>query len=207
MKLKIVIAGLSVFILLIIIASSCIAFKYVYFEQGMVLLPGIDVDKSLDIAELKLRLGGFDSILGLWALRDQIITPPEAERINSLYLKYIGTIDNEFGVWHLAWAVSNFYRLGNDDVKEKLKSSYEDAIKRPGTLKQFGKIADEHINGKKIYMGFIHDLGKSFAHSHLIVPGNKEFLQSFDDFVRKSKNNKKLTKEIVKWKEEKKIEN
>jgi hypothetical protein len=198
MKLKIIIGSISVMIVLIVIASSCIAFKYVYFEQGMVLLNGIDVDKSLDIAELKLRLGGFDSILGLWALRDQIITPTQAERIGGLYLKYIGTIDNEFGVWHLAWAVSNFYRLGNKEVKDKLKTAYEDAVKRPSTLKQFGKIADEHINGTRIYMGFIHDLGKSFAHSHLIVPGNKDFLQSFNDFVKHNKKNKKLMIEMEK---------
>jgi|WetSurMetagenome_2_1015567.scaffolds.fasta_scaffold168484_3 hypothetical protein len=200
MKYKMFVLLGLVFLATLFLLYSCIAFKYVYFERDKVVLNNLDVDKTLDIAELKLEEGGFDSILTVWAIRDQIINPEQASRISGLYFKYIDKINNEFGIWHLAWAISNYYRLGDDQVKEKLLGAYEDAKKRPDTLKQFKKIADEHINGKKIYMGFIHDLGKSFAHNHLIVPGDRNFLQSFDEFVKKNKKNKKLMDEIEKKK-------
>ena len=203
MKLKVTI---SIFVFLLVIFSigfSCIAFKYVYYEQSQVILPNIDIDGSLDIADLKLQLGGFDSILTMWALRDQFITPVQAERISTLYFRYIDKLDNEFGIWHLSWAISDFYRLGDSEVKEKLQSAYDDAKLRPEQLKQFQKIANLHINGSKIYMGFIHDLGKSFAHTHLIVPGNKDFLQSFHDFVKQNKKNKKLMQLVEEFNQEK----
>lgn len=193
MKIKTVLLAL----LFPLIFNSCIVIKYVYFERDKVLLKDVDVDGTLDIAQLKLEEGGFDSTLTLWALRDQVITPGQAERISGLYLEHIVTIDNEFGIWHLAWAVSNFYRLGDEGVREKLKGAYDDAVTRPGKLKQFKDIANEHVNGTKIYMGYVHDLGKSYAFSHLIVPGNKDYLQSFDEFVEKNRNDKKLM-EIIK---------
>jgi len=175
---------------------SCISFKYMYVERSKALVEGINIDCSLNIAELKLKEGGFDSILTLWTLRDQFITEAQAERINGIYLKYIDTVKNEFGIWHISWAVANFYRLGDDAIKLKLNDSYENAVKQPDKLKQLKDIASTFITGPKIYYGFIHDLGKSYAHSHLIVPGNKEYLQSIEEFLEKNKNDKKLLNAI-----------
>jgi hypothetical protein len=159
---------------------------------------------TLNIAELKLKQGGFDSILTIWAMRDQVINASQAERISSMYFNYIKTSKSDFGIWHIAWAISNFYRLGNDDIKSKLQPAYEDAIKRPDKMESFKKTAIELINGKKIYMGFIHNLARSYALKHIVAPGNKEYLQSMDDFIKNSKDNKELMKLIKEQEWEKK---
>jgi hypothetical protein len=176
---------------------SCSAFPYLYNERDKVLKTGIDYEHTLDIADIKLEEGGFDSILTLWALRDQVITSQSAERISSIYLKYIDSIKSEFGIWHIAWAISNFYRLGDAEVKEKLKIAYEDALKRPDKLKQLKDIAKEFVSGNKIYYGDAHSLGRMYAKTHIIIKGNRDYLQSFDEFIDKNKNDKKLM-EIVK---------
>ncbi len=176
--------------------SSCLSFSYIYYERDKAEIKGIDMACTLNIAEIKLKHGEFDSILTIWAIRDQVITPAQAERINNMYFNYIKTSKSEFGIWHIAWAISNFYRLGNDEIKNKLKPAYEDAIKKPDTLENFKSTANELINSKKIYMGYIHNLARSYALKHIVVPGNKEYLQSMDDFIKNSKSNKELLKLI-----------
>ena len=77
----------KIFILITItLLFSC--FPYIYYNQNEVLIKGIDIDKTLDIAVIELKEGGFDSILTIWAIRDQIITPLQAKRINDIYLEY-----------------------------------------------------------------------------------------------------------------------
>jgi len=176
--------------LLSILFSGC--FPYIYYNRDKVLLKNVDIDQTLKIAEIELKSGAFGNILSLWAIRDQIITQKQAEAISILYFEYIDTLENEFGVWHLGWAISNMYREGDDSVKLALQKAYEDAQKRPEKLNQFASIADENINGDKIYMGDIHDLGKFYAKTHIVVPGNKDYLQSFEQYLadKEKKKNK-----------------
>lgn len=173
---------------------SC--FPYIYYSQNKVLLNGVDIDQTLNISINELEEGGFDSILTIWAIRDQIITSEQAKKINEMYFKYIDNIQykdettKEFGTWHFAWAISNFYRIGNEDIKKDLNDAYLDAVKRPDTLIKFKKIANELINGDKIYMGDIHGLGKAYAKTHIVVPGNKDYVQSYEEYIKEKIKNK-----------------
>ena len=171
-------------------------FPYVYHEQHRVLVPGIDVDATLKIARIELEEGGFDATLSIWAIRDQIVTVDHARTISELYFQYIDKVAAEkdkatadFGVWHFAWAISNFYRNGNDAIRTELEAAYRDARKRPDSLKKFKGIAAEHINGSKIYMGDIHGFARAFARSHIVAPGNQKYLQSLDQY-KKNKEKK-----------------
>ena len=182
-------------LLLVLLVAGC--FPYVYHEQNRVLIEGIDVGATLEIARTELEEGGFDATLPVWAIRDQVVSEGEARTIAELYSTYIDRIaaepdrgTAEFGVWHFAWAISNLYRnLHNEaqaleGVKRQLESAYLDAQKRPETLKQFKGVAAEHVNGSKIYMGDIHGAARSFARAHIVAPGNECYLQSLDDFSR-----------------------
>ena len=171
-------------------------FPYVYHERDRVLVRGIDVDATLEIARTELEEGGFDATLAVWAIRDQSVTPENAKTISDLYFQYIDRIAAEndrttadFGVWHFAWAISNLYRNGDDTIKVELERAYLDARKRPESLKKFKDIATEHVNGTKIYMGDIHAVARSFARSHIVAPGNTKYLQSLDQY-KKNKEKK-----------------
>lgn len=173
--------------LILLLLIGC--FPYMYHTRDKVLLENIDIDATLEIAVIELTEGGFDAVLTIWALRDQIINPEQAGRINQIYLDYIEKVAAEkkrniaeFGVWHLAWAISNLYRNGNDMIKNKLEAAYKDAKMRPATLEKFKQIADRHINGNKLYMGDVHQLGRYYATTHLVIPGNKKYVQSLEDF-------------------------
>ncbi len=177
---------------------SC--FPYVYFDRSKVLLKNVDVDETLCISEVELEEKGFDSVLTLWALRDQIINEEQAKRISDQYFKFIDSLETEFEIWHLAWAISNFYRYADDNVKKVLEDAYQDAKKRPERLKQFKKIANEHINGDKIYSGDIHDLGRYYAQTHIVVKGDKKYVQSFVDYLKfKEKEKKEQIKDKEEW--------
>jgi len=185
--------GRLVSLLLVLVSAGC--FPYVYHEQGRVLIEGVDVGATLEIARIELDEGGFDATLPVWAIRDQVVTEDEARTISELYSTYIDRIaaepdrgTAEFGVWHFAWAISNFYRNGDENVKRQLEGVYLDAQQRPEALKQFKGVAAEHVNGSKIYMGDIHGAARSFARAHVVAPGNKRYLQSLDDYKRKKHN-------------------
>jgi hypothetical protein len=162
----------------------------VYYDQKDVLVNGINIDETLKIARNELKKDTYDSVLGVWVIRDQVFTTSQAEEISKLYFENIDKLKIEFSIWHLSWAVSNIYRNGNDEIKMVMNDAYLDAKKRPDSLKQFKKIADMHINGEKIYMGDIHDLGKAYAHSHIIAPGNKDYLQYYDEYEKQLKDKK-----------------
>lgn len=175
--------------LLIIPLFSIGCLPYVYHDQSRVLIEGVDLHSTLEIARVELDKGGFGATLPIWAIRDQIVSEDDARVIAELYFKHIDRISAEkdkttaeFGVWHFTWAVSNLYRNGNDSVKKELENAYRDAQKRPASLTAFRDIASEHVNGTKIYMGDIHALARSFARSHIVAPGNKKYLQSLDEY-------------------------
>jgi hypothetical protein len=175
----------------LLFAAGC--FPYVYHQQHRVLVTEIDVNATLEIARTELEEGGFDATLTIWAIRDQVVTVDNARTIGELYFTYIDKIAAQrdkavadFGVWHFAWAISNLYRNGADPIRRELERAYLDARKRPESLKNFKDIASEHVNGDKIYMGDIHGAVRSFARSHVVAPGNKNYLQSLDQY-RKNK--------------------
>jgi len=132
-----------------------------------------------------MRERGFESYE---ELRDQIVTPEQAREIARLYLIHIDSMKSDFNVWHTSWAISNLYKLGDAAVKAELEVAYQKAIKQPDRLTGLIKnAANNHINNEKIFTGFIHGGGMFYAHGHLVVPGNKDFLQSYEEYREKEK--------------------
>jgi len=176
---------------ILILALLCGCFPYIYHSQDRVLIKGVDIPATLEIARSELEEGGFDATLCIWAIRDQVVTVDDARTIADLYFTYIDRIAAEkdgttadFGVWHFAWAIANLYRNGSDTVRQELETAYNDARKRPETLNSFKGAAAEHVNGDKIYMGDVHAAARSFARSHIVAPGNKKYLQSRDEYTK-----------------------
>jgi hypothetical protein len=175
----------SAFIALSVMLSGCL--PYLYKERAPALIHGIDIDQSLDVAQRELEEPKATSVLGVWALRDQPITAMQAARINDMYLSRIPLIDNEemrrrsFAVWHFTWAISNLYRFGDDAVKAALEPAHVDAMARAEKLDR--RVVDKLVLGKDIYSGPAHGGGKAYAHKHLVVPGNKDYLQSYAQYV------------------------
>jgi hypothetical protein len=172
-------------IIFLFVVQFLLGFAYVYYYQKDVIVNGINIDETLKIAKNELKKDSFDSVLGIWVIRDQVFTGAQASEIAKMYFDKIDKLNNDFSIWHLAWAVSNIYRNGNDEVKNAINDAYLDAVKRPERLKNFKSIANLHINGDKIYMGDIHGLGRAYAHSHIIAPGNKKYLQSYEEYEEK----------------------
>lgn len=159
-----------------LLSSGCL--PYIYHERDRVLVEAVDVDQTLDVAERDLEDGGFGSVLTVWALRDQEITPQQAERISDLYFRFVSNRENGgfFNIWHLTWAISNYYRLGDDDVRSELEGAYRDAAARVEDLDS--SMATTHFSDDQLYMGDAHALGRAFARSRIVAPGNELFLQS-----------------------------
>jgi hypothetical protein len=179
------------------IVASINCFPYVYHMRERVLVSGIDVDATLEIARTELDEGGFDATLTVWAIRDQMVSVDHAKTVAALYFRHIDKIAAEkddtvaaFGVWHFSWAISNLYRNGDDSIKAELEGAYADARKRPEGLKKFRDAASEHVNGTKIYMGDIHAFARAYARSHVVAPGIDGYLQSLDEY-RKNKEKEK----------------
>ncbi|MCU0661107.1 MAG: hypothetical protein MUC50_02140 [Myxococcota bacterium] len=181
----VILSWMIVVVIVSIGASGCL--PYLYKERTPALVSGIDIDQSLDVAALDLDKAKATSVLGIWALRDQPVTAAQASRISDLYLRSILKIDNDefrgrnFAVWHFTWAISNLYRLGDDAVKSALLVAYDDAIKRAEKLDK-GAV-DKLVLGADIYSGFAHAGGRAYAHKHLVVPGNDDYLQSYRQYV------------------------
>jgi len=179
------------------INPMCIAVSlpYVYYnDQASALIDGIDFETTLKIAKEELAEVTSTSELTIWAIRDQEINAEIATTISALYFQYIeGLYDTEpftildwnHAVWHFAWAISNLYRNGDDSVKAALQLAYEDALERPKTLTRHKYIAIDHISGSVITMGDIHDRAHTFSTTHIVVPGNPEYLQSYEDYLDK----------------------
>lgn len=146
--------------------------------QREVLIAGADIDQSLLIAERELAQTGFDSVLAIWGIRDQIFSEQQARRVSELYFEYIESKQDYFELWHLTWAVSNIYRNGRQAVRTQLELAYQDATKQ---AKEAGGWADDHVNGP-IAMGDIHLPARLYVREHVVAPGNHAYLQSIDDY-------------------------
>lgn len=164
--------------LAVVSVSGC----FMYHKQYRVLIDGISIDQTLDVAKIEMAKNEFGTVLTVWAVRDQIFTGPQAARVSELYFQHIERIDSEaqkarvFSVWHLTWAISNIYRLGNEAVKVALREAHKDAEHRVKVLDK--RIATKMFHEEKIYMGDAHLGGRAYARKHLVVPGDQRFLQS-----------------------------
>jgi len=163
--------------------SGCM--RYLTHNRDEVLLQGVDIDQTLKVADLRMnqRKGEFGTALPIWVIRDQKITPTQALEISSLYFLHVITLKKEFDIWHLTWAIADIYRLGDDSVKVVMNDAYIDATTR---AKKLEGIADKMANGDKLYMGDAHGGGRAFAKKHVVVPGKKGYLQSYDEYVKKN---------------------
>jgi len=153
------------------------------------LVENVNIDESLKIARDEIQKESISQSLGIWVLRDQVVTPGQARTIAYLYLTSIDSMKKAFNIWHASWAISNLYRLGDGAVKAELEIAYQIAKKQPERLKGGqAKIANTHINGEKIVTGFIHGGGRAYAKRHLVVPGNKKYIQSYEEYREKQKS-------------------
>jgi hypothetical protein len=153
------------------------------------LVKNVNIDETLKITKEEIKKESISQSLGLWVLRDQIITPEQAETISDLYLSHIDSMKIGFNIWHASWAIANLYRFGDDRVKANLETAYQKAKLQPERIEKKGqkKIANSHINGEKMVTGFIHAGGRSYAKRHLVVPGNKKYIQSYEAYLKKEK--------------------
>jgi hypothetical protein len=176
-----------------IFLSASLSGCFVHREREKVLIPGIDIDQTLKVAELELKENKMSTVLTIWAMRDQELTEAQAKKVAELYKAHIERIDSEeqkargFSVWHLTWAISNMYRLGDDPVKHALKEVHDDASIRVDELDS--RVATTHFYDEKLTMGDVHFGGRSYAKSHLVVPGNDKYLQSFKEYEENRETN------------------
>lgn len=163
--------------------SSC----YIYHSQQPALIHHVDIDQTILVArdEIKKKNDMAQSLC-IWILRDQIITAQHAKIISDMYLAHIDSMTTPFNIWHASWAISNLYRLGNADVKTELETAYKKAITQTSRIDDsddFKDAAEDHINGKKLTTGFIHLGGLYYAYGHLVVPGNEDYIQSYEEYL------------------------
>ena len=180
-----------IIVVLALYAGGCM--RYLTHDRSKVLLKGVDIDQSLKVAEIYMthKNGGMGAALAIWAIRDQYFTPVQAEKVSELYFKHITTLKKGFDIWHLTWAISDSYRLGNDDVKAAIQNAYNDATQR---AKKQGGLAEKMANGDTFYMGDAHSGGRAFAKKHVVVPGNKKYVQSVDEYIARNKKQTKNSK-------------
>lgn len=166
--------------------SSC--FLSMHHTREPALVKNVDIDESLKIATDEMQKENISQSLGIWVLRDQVVTPAQAHTISNLYLTHIDSMKSSFNIWHSSWAISNLYRFGNEEVKTELETAYQKTKLQPERLTgNTKKIANSHINGNKMVTGFIHFGGRSYAKRHLVVPGNKRYVQSYEEYKEKQK--------------------
>lgn len=159
--------------------------RYMTHERSKAVVEGIDIDQTLIVAEKELERGGRGSVLTLWAIRDQKVSVAQAHTINRLYQTWIDSMKKDFDIWHLTWAIGNLYRLGDERVKATLDSSWHDASQRAARL---GGLADRFVNGTKLYMGDAHFLGRAYARRHLVVPGNRRYLATPEEYENRHRD-------------------
>lgn len=157
--------------------SGCM--RYLSHNRNDVLLEGIDIEQSLQVAEYELNRGKTGASLTIWAMRNQLFNESQAETISNLYFNHVDSL-RKFDVWHITWAVSDIYRLGSSSIRTVLDSAYKDASKR---AQNSHRLANRMANSEKVYMGDAHSGGRAYARKHLVVPGNIRYLQSFDEFL------------------------
>lgn len=175
-----------IFPLLCLFLNSC--FLSLHHRQKPALVKDANINETLKISHDEMQKRNLSQGLGLWVIRDQKINPAQAKIISELYLSKIDSMKSDFNIWHSSWAISNLYRFGDDAVKAELETAYQKAKKQPERITKKGtrKLANHHVNGKRTVTGFIHAGGRSYAHRHLVVPGNKRYLQSYEEFKQKA---------------------
>jgi hypothetical protein len=172
-----------------LLLNSC--FLSTYYTREPALVKNANIDETIKIAKDELQKEGISQSLGIWVMRDQVVTPEQARTIADLYLTHIDSMKIPFNIWHSSWAISNLYRLGDAAVKVEMETAYQKAKKQPERLTGGVKnIANYHINGDKIVSGFIHFGGRGYARGHLVAPGNKRYIQSYDAYCKKKKKKK-----------------
>jgi hypothetical protein len=159
--------------------GSCM--RYLTHNRDEVIIKGVDIDQTLDVAAVDLKRGGWGSVLTVWAIRDQEVTPPQTARISQLYFQNIDKVKWKFNIWHFTWAIADLYRNGSQPVRDSLQAAYNDARVR---VKQSYGTANKFVNGDKLYMGDAHSLGRAYAHRHVVVPGNADYVQSFAEYLK-----------------------
>jgi hypothetical protein len=171
---------------LVLSLSSC----FIYSTREPALVKNVDIEQSLKVARDEMQKNDVSESLGIWILRDQVVTPLQARAIADLYLAHIDNMKSEFNIWHSSWAISNLYRFGDAAVKAELETAYQKAKKQPERIEdeELKKTANDHINGEKMVTGFIHVGGLFYAYAHLVAPGNKKYLQSYDEYLQNEKN-------------------
>ncbi len=172
---------------IIIIIPPVLIFSFPHIYKGrekrhLVIIPHIDVDKSLLIAKRMTQKSGMVKSLGLWAIRDQYFTAKQAGIAAEIYLANIHSMNGNFNKWHFSWAIANIHRLGDQEVKKVTLNAYIIAKTQPGIMTGMKKIASNHIMGKKIVMGSAHYFGRQFVRNHVVAPGNPEYLQNNQNF-------------------------
>ena len=170
-----------------LLLSSC--FTSMHHPREPALVKNVNIDETLKITKDEIKKESISQSLGLWVLRDQVVTPAQAKTISELYLSHIDSMKIGFNIWHSSWAISNLYRFGDDAVKAELEAAYQKAKTQPERIQKRGqkKIANSHINGTKMVTGFIHAGGRAYAKRHLVVPGNKKYVQSYEEYLEKQK--------------------
>jgi hypothetical protein len=181
MKRSLKITVLKILPLFLLLSAFTGCMRYLTHDRSKVLLDGVDIDQTLKVAEVKMseQQGKLGTSLPLWVIRDQIITPEQGKQISSLYFQHVNNLQKKFDIWHLTWAIADIYRLGDTSVKAVMDSAYKDASARAAKIEG---IADKMVNGDKIYMGDAHSGGRAFAKKHVVVPGNKKYLQSYKEY-------------------------
>ncbi len=178
-------------ILYLLTATGCM--RYLTQDRSKVLLKNVDIDQTLAIAKVDLERHKKGSSLTMWAIRDQLFSPSQARLASELYFDYVEKLVSDFDRWHFTWAIANIYRQGDDSVKNILKQAYFDAARRARTVHN---LADRMVNGDKLYLGDAHGGGRAYARKHVVVPGNLDYIQSYEDYLafRKKKDRRDRSK-------------
>jgi hypothetical protein len=164
---------------LVLSLNSC----YMYTTQEPALVKGVDIDQTIKVAKDEIKKTDVSRSLCIWVMKDQIVTPAQAKEISELYLHNIDSWTDGFNIWHASWAIANLYRFGNEKVKAELEVAYQKAKKQPERITDDSKgAAEDHVNGKTLTTGFIHVGGQGYAFDHLVVPGDKRFIQSYEEY-------------------------
>src|SRR5688572_14351367 len=114
--------------------SSC--FLSMHYRQKPALVKNTNIDETLKISKDEMQKQSISQPLGLWVLRDQVVTPAQAKTISELYLAKIDSMKSDFNIWHSSWAIANLYRFGNDAVKAELETAYQKAKKQPERIQK-----------------------------------------------------------------------
>ena len=165
-------------VFLLTFLSGCM--RYYTHNRDEVLLEGIDIDETLRVADITMAEDRWGSVLTVWAIRDQVLTPDQARTVSQLYFDHVDRLRRNFNIWHLTWAIANMYRHGNTEVRSAMQSAYEDALRR---ARELGGIAETHADDDELHMGDAHAGGRAYARKHLVVPGTEGYLQSFDEYL------------------------